>query len=123
MHVILCILIALVLGCTTYMHREESWDSTGQQTYKWETKGSTFIAVKRVEFMIDTNSERAALAGDGISEKMRDVLLAQVAIEPELAHQIISAMRPGGQLEDALAELVKTEPALADAITKAMDDE
>ena len=114
-------LLALV-GCTTFSHKEATYEK-GQMTYEWETKVSTFIGDKEATFFVDTTSVSGQLQGMGIDEEFRDIALRAIEKSPELATAIIAAFRPGGQLEGALAELTKTDPALAKAIAEALKDE
>ena len=116
------IVLLLAGGCTHLEHQERTF-THGKLTWEWSTEGSTFLGVKSVEYFIDKNSEAAQLSGDGISDKFKQVAMRAIEKSPELATAIIAAFRPGGQLEGALAELTKTDPALANAIVEAMKGE
>ncbi|GAG46366.1 unnamed protein product [marine sediment metagenome] len=114
--------LALAAGCTHLEHQERTF-TDGQLTWEWSTEGSTFMGVKSVTYFIDKESEAAELSGNGISDNFREVALRAIEKSPELATAIIAAFRPGGQLEGALAELTKTDPALAAAIAEALKGE
>lgn len=113
------LLVCLIVGCTTFSHKEATYDN-GEMSYKWETKVSTFIGDKEATFFVDTTSLSGQLQGMGIDKEFRDIALRAIDKSPELATAIIAAFRPGGQLEGALAELMTTDPELAKAITEAI---
>ncbi|MHC4711993.1 MAG: hypothetical protein ACYTAN_01810 [Planctomycetota bacterium] len=114
----LALFAALVVaaGCTNLEHLEREYNAQGALTWEWKTEGSTFLGMKSVEYVIDRESEAAQLAGSGISNNFRDVALRAIEISPVLAERIVAALRPGGQLEAALAEVTKTDPSLAEAL-------
>jgi hypothetical protein len=115
-------LSTLAAGCNSLHHTERSW-TNGKLDFEWETRAFTFLAVKQIEYVIDAKSEKAMLSGKGISSNATKVALAGIAESPEVASAIITAMRPGGLLENALADLGTTDPDLAAAIAEAMEEE
>jgi hypothetical protein len=122
MRTILCVLAGLALSCTTFSHKEATYDN-GKMTYRWETKVSTFIGDKEATFFVDTTSVSGQLQGMGIDEEFRDIALRAIDKSPELAAAIIQAMKPGGALDGVLLELMDTDPDLGQAITEAIEDE
>ncbi len=115
--------VAISIGCTHLEHIEREYDSSGNLTWEWKTEGSTFLGMKSIEYIIDKESEAAQLAGNGISDNFREVALRAIDTSPELTAAIVRAMRPGGTLEGALAQLATEDPELGAQIRSAIADQ
>lgn len=114
-------LVAVLVGCTHLEHHEREYNAQGGLSWEWKTEASTFIGLKAVEYVIDQRSEAAQLAGNGMSERFAAVAMRAIEISPVFAERLVAALRPGGQLEGALAEIAARDPDLAEVLEAAAE--